>query len=260
MNYVEAHTWSCIRGLMIHLDPERQGVAIDAGAGEGDYYFEWFANFGYQTVLVEPIPSDYVRQLAGQHQVHLYLYALSDHNGWANLYTSSEHYGIHSLSASTWGKVSECQQVGTISLITLIGEVVTYTRRITVLKLDIEGAEPVVIQQLDTLHPRLRPAIVSFEFGGIHPVSEGVGAWSSEHRASLLQSFATLKANGYRKALLITSGNSDRMDVLDLQQPLAFESIFRPDDIWGNIVTTRSRRITADQLIGFANDGMRFTP
>ena len=102
--------------------------------------------------------------------------------------------------------------------------------RITALKLDIEGAEPDVLQSITA---EQKPAVIAFEFGGQVRMREGTGAWSIEARRDIYASLEHLASLGYENGIMIVAGNGEEL------RPLDFDgSIFKADDAWGNVVIT----------------------
>ena len=110
--------------------------------------------------------------------------------------------------------------------------------RATALKLDIEGVEPIILLQLE--RERL-PAVLAFEFGGVHRCGERLGAWSASAVGQLRAAVRTLPGLGYRSGLAIVAAAGDEMRPLDFR-----ELVFEPEDAWGNIVVTTKEISTAE--------------
>lgn len=237
MNFVEQHTWTLIRSLILELDPNREGWCIDAGAGLDDYYFEWFSNHGYKTALIEPLPTLAVRQACAWHSVYLIQAALDSKDGVGTLHTLADG-NLHSLHPALWGESRSSTEVLTMTLPSALDAV--GIEHVTALKLDIEGAEPTVLCQLERW--RL-PSVLAFEFGGVHCCCEGIGAWSDGATRQLQDAVQRLPGLGYRAGLLIVASLGSEMRPLDFED-LAFE----PRDAWGNIVVTTAA-ISAAELL-----------
>lgn len=255
MNGVEQATWNCIRELMLAIDPERKGWCIDAGVGDQDYYFEWFHNFGYPTLAIEPFPNDGVRERCNQNNARLFVGALSDKDDFhaaTALYTDGD---LHALYPDYWVGVRDMQQksaVCTATLRTLIRE--HEITRLTALKLDIEGAESAVIHQLPML--RSCPSILSFEFGGIVEKHTQQGAWSSINLWTLKSSLQVLKEVGYSH-LLIVAGNTADTHLRAVKNEGVLDGLFEDSDVWGNIIAVRRGKY---DLVAMAQTDVRFAP
>ena len=225
MNFVEQHTWTLMRSLILELDPHRDGWCIDAGAGVNNFYFQWFCAHGYKTILIEPLPTEHVRRLCSHIEVPLLELALDSWDGTGVLHTQRDGY-FHSLHPYLWGETIRETSVLTMRLPTLLE-----ARKIcllTALKLDIEGAEPSILKQLDQ---NCLPAVLSFEWGGVWRCHEKLGPWSNNAVGLLQAAVARLPELGYRSGLVITDTEELRLvDCTDLT--------FQPDDAWGNIVVT----------------------
>ena len=252
MNYVEQSTWTLLRNLMVSEDPDRRGWCIDAGAGSFDFYFEWFHAFGYPTLTVEPFPNTAVIGSCQARHIPLEQAALCNRTGVVTLYRSAV-LQLNTLTPQQWGLLnSPKEDVMAVSLPHLMNK---YSMKaITVLKLDIEGAEWQVIQQL----PRLSvlPRVISFEFGGGEEKRFGAFGWSGKALINTLRSINMLARHGYRMLLFAATGS----------QPIAHEvfpsegaDIFGEDYNWGNIVATLSRH-SAGELLDMAQGELRFTP
>lgn len=254
MNFVESHTWTALRRLMTLYDPDRRGWAIDVGTGLGDYYFEWFHNFGYPTLAVDPIPTLEVRTLCQNLGVPLWEGALGADDGEALL---TSHGDIHSLYPALWGETHSERNVPVRTLPSLIEQ--WNITELTVLKLDIEGAEWAVIQTLQGLDPTLLPAYLSFEFGGVWARRMGVGPWAKEGFEHLLGSLALLREYGYETGMVIASGDNDTLTPFDFKRQNGYDDLFPLDINWGNIIAVLPFVPLAD-LRSHAEASLQFSP
>ncbi len=228
MNFVEQRTWESIKALIEAIDPQREGWAVDVGIGDGDYYFEWFANLGYKTVAVEPLPTEAARKAVNRAGVAFYEVALDVIGGQTTMYTAGS---IHSLYSGLWGSSVHEHTVDTATLDTILAGI----DRITALKLDIEGAEGMVLRQLD--RDKL-PAVLSFEFGGVWSRVLATGSWSPERWQELQNNLLLLHKFGYTNAIVVSSGDRDRLQEVAL--PVAdVDTLFPLDTNWGNIIVWR---------------------
>lgn len=246
MNHpVEQYTWNLMRALMLELDPDRSGWCIDAGVGRFDFYFEWMHKLGYQTMAIEPVISEefinVIRQLRNDSDKGTFLPVegalgrhLTNHVGKGSVLYAVPDREIYSLKEFWGGMVAD--RVVTVFTLPYLADVYRM-KRMTALKLDIEGAEPDVIATLPDLPTELLPQIISFEWGGEHSLSDGIGAWSNEQQHRVQSSFDTLKRLGYGNGLIIgsTGGTDVFMHPIERGTPEPFEN----DDNWGNAVLTR---------------------
>lgn len=232
MNFVEQNTWEHIQTHITRLDPDRRGWCVDAGVGDGDYYFEWFAGLGYKTLAIEPLLTEAARFALANHNILFIEAALADYEGEAQLHTT--HSGIHSLKEGLFGDSEGAHTVPVHTwryVIELIG-----IEHIAALKLDIEGSEGMIIRQL---WDNPLPSVMSFEFGGVWQRASGRGQWSPQSMVELLINLRLLWRLGYREGVVISSGDSDRVMPITLGRRMDIEALFTPDCGWGNIVVWR---------------------
>lgn len=225
-NWVETQTWQAIVSALNVARPA--GICIDVGIGEQDFYFEWFANMGYKVVAIDPVISEYVEQLCNQSHAVLIRKALSRGAGVATLHYTHNNQ-IRALTP-VWGNDTTCE-VPTISLPELWSEL--GEPAIAALKLDIEGMEPVIIQQLPDIGAV--PCVVAFEIGGLYPFSTGAGRWQDDAWIEVMEAIVTLWDLGYKEATAFLSGNADY--IIRFTPGMALDIPL--DTEWGNVVFTR---------------------
>lgn len=231
MHDVERLTWACVSRAMQEIDPDRQGWAIDAGLGRGDYYCEWAHNLGYRSLGIEPEPTETAVHACEVSHIPLVKAALSDRDGTAMLYHAPTR-DLRSLDGNLWGGMTASVEVEEVSLATLIYR--HEMQRITLLKLDIEGTEPDVLLTLPDLPKDLLPSVLCFEWGGEGEMKFLAGPWHPVHLLRVHRAFDLLKTLGYGDGVLIGEG-SDGL----LVRPFAGQPRFSPTDNWGNAVLTR---------------------
>lgn len=231
MNFVETNTWQHFHDHIQRLDPDRRGWCIDVGIGDDDYYFEWFFKLGYPTLAIEPLPTDKANRAVEDSHVAFMQAALGAANGETHLHTAR---GIHSLYDGLWGESVASEVVKIATWKTVLER--TGINRITALKLDIEGAESLIIRQLEG-NPL--PAVLSFEFGGVWTRASGHGPWGMARTAEVMLSLRLLWGLGYREGVVISSGDSDHVQPITLERRMDIDKLFSPDCGWGNIVVWR---------------------
>ncbi|PSN13437.1 methyltransferase [filamentous cyanobacterium CCT1] len=236
---VEACCQALLEHLLPDLDPQQQGLCIDVGVGTFAFYCELFARLGFATVAVEPFPTDKLRAVCGQYPIQLIEQCLSDQVGTQTLhlgqFANLANSNFSSLAADWFGASTSTRSVPTLTLAALLGQVAAI--RITVLKIDIEGWEPVVIQQLAELPTELLPQVVMFEYGGGSSRALGQKGWSPRFFEGTMTCLKTLQQLGYDFSVMVDYASGTQAKVFDLQSlDLARDSPFYANGVYGNIL------------------------
>ncbi|MBE9108736.1 FkbM family methyltransferase [Nodosilinea sp. LEGE 07298] len=261
---VEACCQALFEHLLPNLDPQRQGLCIDVGVGTFAFYCELFARLGFATVAVEPSPTDKLRIVCEQHPIQLIEQCLSDQVGTQTLhmgqFANLANSNFSSLAADWFGASTTTRSVPTLNLATLLEQVAA--TRITAFKLDIEGWEPVVIQQFAELPTELLPQVVMFEYGGGSCRALGKNGWSPRFFEGTITCLKTLQQLGYDFSIMVDYAAGTQAKVFDLKSlDLAHESPFYANGVYGNILcfyqqrfsSTAIRRVCAPYGGGLAN-------
>lgn len=248
-NEVEQRTWNLMRGLMLAIDPDREGWCIDAGVGRFDFYFEWMRDLGYEVIAIDPIWSTEMSDALKRCGNRAICGVLSNTHDYPVPLYRSDSRELYSTELF-WGNMEHIQ---TTESWTIEAAVATFNPtdkiiHLTALKLDIEGAEPTVIATFPDLPTNLLPAIISFEWGGERPMSDNIGAWSHEQQYRVQTAFNTLKSLGYDRGLIIGQGDGLIMRPIERGTPPPFENA----DNWGNAVLTR-RNVSMETIWQMAN-------
>lgn len=230
MHDVERVTWEIVSRLMHEIDPRRDGWAIDAGLGQGDYYCEWTHNLGYKSLAIEPVPTPTAIRACEVSRIPLVSAALGNCEGIAVLYSAPER-DLRSLHGDVWGGMQDAGDVDVTTLPLLMRQY--GVDRVTLLKLDIEGAEPDVIETLVELGCDELPDVICFEFGGEGIAEYQSGPWAPEQQKRVNAAFNTLRRLGYKWGVLVGCG--DNLFVRHMNG----KSNFSPSDNWGNAIMTR---------------------
>lgn len=230
MHDVERITWDIVNRMMQEVDPDRAGWAVDAGLGQGDYYCEWTHNMGYQSIAIEPAPTKDAMTACKASHIKLVSAALGAEDGSATLYSAPQR-DLRSLHGDLWGGMDDAGQVLVLSLPTLLRQY--GIDKVTLLKLDIEGAEPDVLSTLPELSDAQLPEIVCFEFGGEGIAGSQRGPWATEHQHKVGLVTQMLRKLGYKWGVLVGSGDS-----LFVRR-MNGKSNFCPADNWGNAIMSR---------------------
>jgi len=141
-----------------------------------------------------------------------------------------------SLDPDWFGVSGATKQVETTdlkSLLTLTGE-----DSITCFKLDIEGWEPVVVQQFRTLPTVQLPRLVMFEYGGGSNRRQNRKGWSPKYLDGTISCLKTLKDLGYGQSIMIDYAAGTKARVFDLQTvDLSQDTLFHTNSVYGNILS-----------------------
>ncbi|MBD2425307.1 FkbM family methyltransferase [Phormidium sp. FACHB-1136] len=248
---VEACCQALLHHLLPEIDPQRQGVCFDVGVGTFAFYCDLFRQLGFATVAVEPLPTEKLKRRCQQQGITLLELCLSDQVGQQTLhlgqFANIGNRNFSSLSADWFGSSEHTQVVETLDLATLLTQ--TETKAITVLKLDIEGWEPVVIQQLASLAPDCLPALVMFEYGGGGSYEKGTQGWASPFLAGTLDSLKLLQRLGYQTSIMVDYAPGSEAKVFDLQAlDLETETPFFANGVYGNILSFRHHQPSRDHI------------
>ena len=248
---VEACCQALLEHLLPNLDPQQQGLCVDVGVGTFAFYCELFARLGYATVAVEPSPTDKLRAVCQQYPIQLIEQCLSDRVGTQTLhmgqFANLANSNFSSLAADWFGASGTTREVPTLDLATLLEQVAA--TRITAFKVDIEGWEPVVIQQFAELPPALLPKVVMFEYGGGGSRALGAKGWSPRFFEGTMTCLKTLQQLGYDFSVMVDYAPGTQAKVFDLQAlALAQESPFYSNGVYGNILCFYQQRFPAERI------------
>lgn len=237
------HVEECCQALLHYVLPEidhsRKGLCIDVGVGTFELYCELFARTGFDTVAVEPLPTPEVTRLCNFLGIVLIKSCVYDTDGtqtmYIGTYRDSEDLNLSSIRSDWWGSSSHSVQVRSMALDTLLSTINAHL--ITCLKLDVEGVESVIIQQLQQIPVSLLPAVVVFEYGGGSTKQDGKAGWSEAGINGTLSCFRILKDLNYRTTILVDSSPERNEHIIDLAEVhLMPDEFFHPRSIYGNAI------------------------
>ncbi|MGD1805821.1 FkbM family methyltransferase [Dapis sp. BLCC M126] len=238
---VEVCCQALLADLLPTIDPQRSGKCLDVGVGTFAFYCQLFAELGFETIAVEPLPVKKLKQLSDHSKLKLLPICLSDRNGEQTLYLGKFaglfNSNFSSLSPQWFGASRNQLIVPTLTLQTLIKqEAIT---AITCLKLDIEGWEWQVLQQLSDLSSDLLPKVVMFEYGGGVNRKKQQKGWSPEFFTKTLQCLELLKSCGYTHSLMLDYSPNIKELHFDLSRlpSQKLEALFAQKCIYGNIIS-----------------------
>ncbi len=234
----------CCQALLAQIlptvDPQRRGVCIDVGVGTFALYCELFAQLGFETIAVEPLPLKEIRERCQQQGIEWIESCLSDVDGTQTLhlgtYQGAMDVNLSSLVANWWGASTTTREVRSLTLPTLLSQI--QAQQITCLKLDVEGVELTILKQLVSLPKFLLPQVVMFEYGGGGRRDEGSQGWSQEFLAKTLDCIRVLRQCGYGFSIGIDSAPNTTEVIFDIGNlSLHIENILPQQAIYGNIIS-----------------------
>ena len=242
---VEECCQALLTEILVKVDEKREGVCIDVGVGTFAFYCELFANLGFPSVAVEPLPINPLIQRCQKSGITLVKSCLSEVDGVQNLYIGNvgsqsnknpKHLNFSSLSSNWWGASStEVKQVPSKTLKCLLEEI--KASKVTCIKIDIEGSESIVISQFKQLSQSLLPKVVMFEYGGGAERGSGTKGWESKFLAGTLECLNVLKECGYSLSIVIDGQENTEEFIFDLQSHVIDpDKIFYSNAKWGNII------------------------
>ncbi|MEB3309644.1 MAG: FkbM family methyltransferase [Snowella sp.] len=248
---VEACCQSLLSTILPEVDPQKNGFCIDVGVGTFAFYCEVFAQLGYPTVAVEPLPVRKLRQRCDRYSIELVEACLSNINGKQKLYLGNFaglfNHNFNSLSPDWFGSSQKSKEVFSLTLPTLLDKI--NANQITCLKLDIEGWEFNVIKQFTELPSHLLPKVVMFEYGGGVNKTQGKKGWSKDFLEKTLNCLSVLKNCGYSSSILVDFAPRSQEKLFDLRSlDLTQDQLFTDQSVYGNIISLRDGEISEAKI------------
>lgn len=248
---VEACCQSLLAEILPEIDPKKEGYCVDVGVGTFAFYCEVFAKLGYPTVAVEPLPVKKLKQISTRHNIRLIEKCLSNLDGKQLLYLGSFaglfNRNFSSLSSDWFGSSGKTKEVESISLATLLEDI--KPSQITCLKLDIEGWEFNIIEQLPAIPNHLLPKVIMFEYGGGVNKNQGEKGWSKDFLAKTLNCLSILKDCGYGSSLMIDFAPRTQEKHFDLRsRNLETDPLFSDQSVYGNIISLKDATISPEKI------------
>ncbi|NJL45621.1 MAG: methyltransferase [Leptolyngbyaceae cyanobacterium SM2_3_12] len=237
---VEACCQALLKQILPTLDPKRTGLCVDVGVGTFAFYCELFAQMGFTTVAMEPCPTDKLLNICQRYPIQLIQQCLSNQVGTQTLHMGQfakvANSNFSSLAPDWFGASGVTRQVKTLDLRSLLA--ILPAAPITCFKLDIEGWEPMVIQQFSDLPGEQLPKLVMFEYGGGGALKTGAKGWSPRFLNGTMDCLKTLQKRGYGLSIMVDYAAGTPAKVFDLQGvSLGQDNLFYPNAVYGNILT-----------------------
>jgi FkbM family methyltransferase len=250
---VEECCGALLRALLPAIDPDRAGACIEIGVGTSYPYFEIFSASGFKTYAVEPLPTPHVRDSCAHHTTTLIEACVSEMSGHRDLYIGEargqEMLNYNSLQSDWWGVGGKSKSVPSLTVADLMERV--SEQAITCMKIDIEGAEPLVIGQFGDIPATRLPSVVMFEYGGGGQRAGGAAGWQDKFFQGTLECVQTLSAVGFETLIVIDSEASAIEQVVEVSTLSSPESLFGPTAEYGNIIACRGLPLPPDAIHTF---------
>ncbi|HEY9693959.1 MAG TPA: FkbM family methyltransferase [Oculatellaceae cyanobacterium] len=240
---VELACQALLSRILPEVDPKRSGLTIDIGVGTYDFYFQLFDKLRFKTIAVEPLPTDRVRQICLDRNIKLIESCISDVDGSVYIYVgqdekNEENYNRSSMLKDWFGSSANARQVESMSFSKLLSNVDAH--KITCLKIDVEGMELAIIQQLQELQETLLPKVLMFEYGGGGTRDSKKGGWSKEILEGTMKSLGIIRNLGYEQIIIIDLAANSEARLLALKSlTLEATEVFPSNSIYGNIIALR---------------------
>lgn len=248
---VEPCCQALLAEIIQEIDPQREGFCIDVGVGTFAFYCEIFARLGYPTIAVEPLPIKKLKQISETYSIQLIESCLSNIDGKQMLYLGNFagffNSNFSSLSPEWFGSSQKTKEVESIRLSTLLERI--KATKVTCLKLDIEGWEFNVIEQLPYIDNTLLPNVIMFEYGGGVNKKQGQKGWSKDFSEKTLNCLKILKNCGYQSSFIIDFAPRSQERFFDLQSfNLEENQLFDEQSVYGNIITLKDANISEAKI------------
>lgn len=226
-------------------DPQKSGVAIDIGVGTSNFYCEVFAKCGFKTFAVEPLPIEDVKRLGKQYDIELVQACIYLSNNNVEMYTGQFRgevfFDVSSVNSNWWGINEESKKV-TVPAYTFNSFVEKFSiNNISYLKIDTEGSEWEIIQQLKLNTTYELPKIIEFEYGGGCIKKEATSGWSDEYFHKTINCLNHFKELGYSYFLFFEAAEKKvlKYEFLKVNN---FEELFKDYFEYGNIVVIKENK------------------
>jgi FkbM family methyltransferase len=237
--------------ILPEVDRKRSGLAIEIGVGTNEFYFQLFDRLKFKTIAVEPLPTEQVHKLCEKRNITLIESCISDVDGLVTIYLGAneneEDYNFNSLRSDWFGSSGKTLQVCSMSLSTLLANL--ETRQVTCLKMDVEGMELSIIQQLQNLQTSLLPKVVMFEYGGGGTKESEQGGWSQEILDGTIKCLENIRDLGFKQIILVDLAPHTKARLFDLKSlTLKAVDIFPPCSVYGNIIALREIKYSENRI------------
>lgn len=233
----------CCQALLAQILPTvrhtKSDYAIEIGCGTFAFYCELFDRLSFSTIAVEPLPVKNLKKLCKRRSITLVEACITENNGTVDLYVGNylgnENLNLSSTRPDWWGATTTAKKVASITLKSLIDKF--FIEGISCLKIDIEGAEYSVLNQLSSLNLKLLPKVIVFEYGGGGTFESQQGGWAKDFLQDTVNILSLLKSLDYGQLIQIDSEEGSNEKIFDLETvDLITNTLFSPGNIYGNMI------------------------
>ena len=249
---IEKCCQSLLKDILPKIDGHRSGAAIEIGVGTFAFYCKLFDKLNFKSVAVEPFPCERLLKMCWNRKIKLIRSCVSRHDNPLKMYMGktkgkTADCNFNSLRKDWWGVGTETKYVNSKSLKTLIS--IINAKEITCIKIDVEGVELELIEQLNDLPDNLLPRVVMFEFGGGFKKKSKEGGWKPDIFEGTIRCLEILNNLDY-KQLIVVDDSPDRHSFLfDFENSASdFNSLFDDESKYGNIIAIRDNICTDEDV------------
>lgn len=250
---VERTILNFIPHILKKVDKKKEGVAIDIGVGTSNFHCLIFARNGYKTFAIEPLAVSDLFELASKYKFELFQGCIHLHDQEINIYSGffngESVIDVSSNNKSWWG-VKETSKTMTVPALTFKSLTNKYNiDHISYLKIDTEGSEWEIIQQLKKGEDYNLPEVVEFEYGGGDFKINKKAGWSDEYFQKTLQCISYLSDLGYYY-LFVFEKKENKIITNDIRNIKDITSIFKDFYEYGNIIMSK-KQLSTTYLLKF---------
>lgn len=241
---VEKTILNLIPCLLTKIDKNKEGVAIDIGLGTSNFHCLVFARNGYKTFAIEPLPVSVLFELASKYNFELFQGCIHLHDQEINIYSgifNGENVMDVSSNNKNWWGVKETSKVISVPSLTFKSFTNKYNiNLISYLKIDTEGSEWEIIQQLKKGEDYTLPEVIEFEYGGGDLKMSKKAGWSDEYFKKTLHCISHLYDLGYH-FLIVFEKREHRIIKYDVRNINDIPRIFKDFYEYGNIIMSKNQ-------------------
>ena len=204
MNF-EVATDAWLRKLILAARTRAGEVFVEVGLGGGDWSFVWASQAGLRCLVVEPAPTEKLRDLCGKCGVEMVVAAVCEREGTILLYEgelNGAQVGDTNSTRPDWWGVGERSRPVSATTLAVLARSWNGVPFIA-LKVDVEGAEASVLSGLNEFAPGQLPKLVAFEYGGGGSLKDQRGGWADEFVSSTMSCLNLLKDLGYKGGMIL---------------------------------------------------------
>ena len=207
----ESQTDALLAEELPKLDRNRSATFVEIGCGTSNFSFLTAHKLGYYCCAIEPFIMPPLREAfescMGQNRMMLVHAAVAASDGTTQMYLHTGGDSNFNSLLPDWigaGRPMSVDCMSLKNLSPLLGRN-GFPGNINVLKLDVEGAEVVILRQASKTCAAAPTQAIVLEYGGGGPRKSGIGGWTNEHFGNTLECMKILVANQYSRFVRIDS-------------------------------------------------------